>query len=442
MAVLAAKMLYFIGRRIGKGSSLPGKIALKICPDVLNRIQMPEQVIAVTGSNGKTSTVEMLVHALRASGKTVGWNMEGANQTDGVATMLLRLCDLRGRVRCDVIVLESDERYARYTFRSVKPTCLVVTNLFRDQLTRNGHPEFIYECISGAIERDMHLILNADDPLCAALSSLAERCTWYGMAETPYSTKENRSVYNDGLYCPVCKETMEYSFYHYSHIGAYSCSACGHIRQQPDYCADTVDLAAGRMIINTKYDIPVAFRSIYNVSNTCAAFAAAVEAGADPEKTAEALGGYVLKNGRLLTYAFNGRNVSVLTSKHENSVSYDASIAYILQQKKPCTVVVLVDQISRKYFTGETSWLWDINFDVLEDPCVQSVVLAGDYKTDLSVRFTLSQVAGDKILVADDLDALPQLLRERTKGDIYVVTCFSDKQKFVGRTKREGGHSA
>lgn len=354
-AILCAKILYFIGRRIGKGSSLPGRLALKICPNILTRLSMPREIIAVTGSNGKTSTVEMLVHTLRESGKTVGWNAEGANQTDGIATMMLRLCDLKGRVRRDVIVLESDERYAQYTFRSVKPNILVVTNLYRDQLTRNGHPEYVFGCIAAAITRDMHLILNADDPLCAAFAQYSDRVSWFGMAENTRSVKQNDSVYNDGVYCPLCKAPMRYSFYHYNHIGGFECTVCGHKRKQPDFCADSVDLVLGRFTVNSKYEIPIAFCSIYNVANTCASFAAAVTAGADPVKAAEALGGYVLQNGRLLVYEFEGRKVTLLTSKHENSVSYDSSIAYILQQKTPCTVVVLVDRISRKYFTGETS---------------------------------------------------------------------------------------
>ena len=34
-AILVCKLLRFIGKLVGKGSSLPGKYALKVCPDVL-----------------------------------------------------------------------------------------------------------------------------------------------------------------------------------------------------------------------------------------------------------------------------------------------------------------------------------------------------------------------------------------------------------------------
>ena len=38
LAAVVCRLLRFIGKLVGKGSSLPGKYALKICPDVLGRV--------------------------------------------------------------------------------------------------------------------------------------------------------------------------------------------------------------------------------------------------------------------------------------------------------------------------------------------------------------------------------------------------------------------
>ena len=116
LAIIVCKILRKIGKLIGKGSSLPGKFALKICPDVLSRVKLPENIIAVTGSNGKTSTVEMMAHILRENGKKVIYNTEGSNQIEGVTTFVLANSSLFGKVRGDVMLIESDERYAKYTF--------------------------------------------------------------------------------------------------------------------------------------------------------------------------------------------------------------------------------------------------------------------------------------------------------------------------------------
>ena len=83
LAIVVCKLGRFVGKLIGKGSSMPGKFALKICPDILARVQLPPHIIAVTGSNGKTSTVEMIASILRADGKNVVYNEEGSNQIEG-----------------------------------------------------------------------------------------------------------------------------------------------------------------------------------------------------------------------------------------------------------------------------------------------------------------------------------------------------------------------
>ena len=151
--IIVCKVLKFVGGLLGKGSSLPGQIALKLCPDILGRIELPKYIVAVTGSNGKTSTVEMIAHILCESGKKVAWNKEGSNQIEGVTTLILGSCTLSGKVKSDILLIESDERFAKYTFKYITPTHYVITNLYRDQLTRNGHPEWVYNAV-----KDLSLI--------------------------------------------------------------------------------------------------------------------------------------------------------------------------------------------------------------------------------------------------------------------------------------------
>lgn len=97
LAIVVCKLLRFAGKLLGRGSSLPGQFALKVCPDVLGRVKLPSHIIAVTGSNGKTSTVEMIAAILAADGRQVVYNKEGSNQIEGVATLILSHCTLGGR---------------------------------------------------------------------------------------------------------------------------------------------------------------------------------------------------------------------------------------------------------------------------------------------------------------------------------------------------------
>ena len=187
IAILVCKILRFIGSLIGKGSSLPGEVALKLCPDILKRVELPKEIIAVTGSNGKTSTVEMIAHVLSSSGKQVVFNREGSNQIEGVTTLILCNSSIFGKFKKDILLIESDERYSKYTFKYFQPTHYVITNLYRDQLTRNGHPEWVFRAIEESIGENCHLILNADDPLVSLFGKDRENVTWFGMDKQSFS---------------------------------------------------------------------------------------------------------------------------------------------------------------------------------------------------------------------------------------------------------------
>ena len=100
--ILVCKILRFIGKLIGRGSSMPGQIALKLSPNILSKVKLPDKVIAVTGSNGKTSTVEMIAYILEKEGKKVIWNREGSNQIEGVTTLILSNCTLGGKLKVHV----------------------------------------------------------------------------------------------------------------------------------------------------------------------------------------------------------------------------------------------------------------------------------------------------------------------------------------------------
>ena len=457
LAVIICKILYFIGKQIGRGSSLPGKVVLRIFPDILQRMKLPGTIIAVTGSNGKTTTTELIVQILKANGMSTGWNHEGSNQTEGVATLLLRVATLSGKVNRDAIVMECDERYARKIFEKVKPTAILVTNLCRDQLTRNGHPEFIEDCIRASIEAagdGAKLVLNADDPYVAALATPQNEVLWFAVKQgekqgdgSSASPSENNGyrhigMYDDGAFCPVCKERMTYKYRIAGHYGSYNCNACGLKRNDPEVevaMQYSQEPSHSSLIFNTGEKMSIKLPSITGAYNFCAAVAIAKASGINAPDSVRALDGYELTGGRTIKLELKSgeskdeekREGLLLLSKHENSFAYDASLTWIVEQKKPCTVIVLVDAISRKYYTSETSWFWDIDFDLLADTNIKNIVLAGRYINELAARFVMSAVDQAKIGYVADLIELRGYIETKTTGDIYVLTCFSDKAKLL-----------
>ena len=97
--------------------------------------------------------------------------------------------------------------------------------------------------------------------------------------------------------------------------------------------------------------------------------------------------------------------------------------------------MVIVDAVSRKYYTSETSWLWDIDFDLLDRPHVKQVILSGQYCNDLAERFSFTGVKNWTV-VPDIAEAAAQVKAEGDE-DLYVVTCFSDRDKLLQHVEKE-----
>jgi len=172
LAVLVGRAVRFVARLRGGGSAIPGNIALRIAPGLLEHAfgSVRLGVVFVTGSNGKSTTTHMLVALLRAHGMRVFTNPSGANLPQGIASALLSCVGLDGRVHDDIAVLEVDEAYGVALSSRIPPSDVLLLNLQIDQLNRFHEPERVYgmlELIRDAARR--RVIVNAADPNTAEL---------------------------------------------------------------------------------------------------------------------------------------------------------------------------------------------------------------------------------------------------------------------------------
>ena len=53
LIILINKLIYMIGKMLGRGSTLPGQVALKLDKNILKKVVLPDDVIVVTGSSRK-----------------------------------------------------------------------------------------------------------------------------------------------------------------------------------------------------------------------------------------------------------------------------------------------------------------------------------------------------------------------------------------------------
>lgn len=115
-----------------------------------------------------------MADVLEGSGVRVVCNRTGANLDSGVSTALLHAKE------ADWGVFESDELWLKKMTPQLKPTYVLLLNLFRDQLDRCGEIDRIQDSIVEALAASPETILvfNADDPLCATLAKRASELPW------------------------------------------------------------------------------------------------------------------------------------------------------------------------------------------------------------------------------------------------------------------------
>ena len=156
------KALHLLGRDAGNA---PGLILWEMNKDCLKAFKVDCPIIAVTGTNGKTSVTNYLNHIFESTGKKIITNKQGNNLDTGITSLLLQNCDMKGRVKADYLVLEIDESHVPVIFSKMKLETLVLLNFFRDQLDRNGEVETLILKVKKFLETfEGNVVLNADDP--------------------------------------------------------------------------------------------------------------------------------------------------------------------------------------------------------------------------------------------------------------------------------------
>ncbi|MBC7076388.1 MAG: DUF1727 domain-containing protein, partial [Syntrophomonadaceae bacterium] len=195
LAILAGKITMFFSRMTGnQGSNLPGIIARKICPGILRYLagNVTGSIVVITGTNGKTTTSNMAAEILKEKGYNPVHNRAGANMLAGITAAFIEKADFWGRRRFDFSILETDEATVPLLVKEVNPRFLLITNFFRDQLDRYGELDRTVTLIKEAVrDKDVELILNADDPLMVSFREEAGlKCWYYGFDDTVYDTFE------------------------------------------------------------------------------------------------------------------------------------------------------------------------------------------------------------------------------------------------------------
>ena len=235
LAVWSARLIKTACQLTGKqGVTLAGKIALSIYPPILKELagEVKKEIFVVCGTNGKTTTNNLLASVLEEDGYKVVCNRTGSNMLNGVASAFVLSAGLSGHLKADYACIEIDEASTVRVFPHFCPDYMVLTNLFRDQLDRYGEIDITMDLLSRAMKMapDMKVLVNGDDSLSTYLALENENPHFtFGIGQQVFRKEDTREI-REGRFCKRCGEKMEYNFYHYSQLGDYYCPRCGFKR--------------------------------------------------------------------------------------------------------------------------------------------------------------------------------------------------------------------
>ena len=421
-AIWAAKAAGYACKKMGtQGVTWAGKIALQIYPPILKELagEVRKGIFTVYGTNGKTTTNNMLCAALEAEGQKVICNHTGSNMLNGVVAAFVLAAGLYGHIDADYACIEADEASTKYIFPEIHPDYMVLTNLFRDQLDRYGEIDITMDILESMIRTlpQMRLIVNGDDALSAYLAmDTGNPCTFYGISRQVMKNETNEI--REGRFCKKCGARLEYSFYHYSQLGDYLCPKCGFKRPDPDF--DAYDVQVGDRLAFRVEDrlLSANYKGFYNVYNILAAYAGVRTAGFSGEHFNDMLRKFNPENGRMEQFRIQGAGVILNLAK--NPAGFNQNISAVMQDKSPKDVIIAINDNAQDGI--DISWLWDVDFDLFRDESIRSVTVSGIRCQDMRLR--LKYVDIPSMLEEDVETAVRSRVKDGT-GNLYVLVNYT-----------------
>ena len=429
LTLLISKFAGFILKILHRGSNYPGVLALKLNKKILKYFKMPKIVVAVTGSAGKGSTSSIIAEVLRKSGYKTVHNKYGSNMLPGILTLLITNSSLTGKIKADAVVVEVDERYTKKVFDMIKPNYVVITNICRDQPPRHGHFDKVFEKIDEALTKNMKIVLNADDPYLQKFNLNNEYNTiYFGINKNKLSYKKNKFNSLNICYCPKCNNKLDYNYYHIETLGDYYCSKCDFKKPNIDFFASKIDLDNKYMIVNNS-SVSIQFNVLYYAYNILAAYSVCSLIGIDETKISEFIS--EMENNKKLNdlYKHNNKNVYIMNNKAENATTFNESVLFTSNKKVNRTIVIGWKEISRRYLHNDMSWLYDIEFELLNDKYTKEIICVGRDRYNIALRLKYAGFKNNKIKVYKSLDEASDSIN-KSKNEIFAILNFDYVEPF------------
>lgn len=418
--IVITKCLIFILNILGrKAGTLPGRIALKLNKNIRDSIKFNGKLIVVTGTNGKTTTTNMIYEILKKSNKKVVCNKGGNNIGWGITTTLLKECSIAGKINADYMILETDEHWVPviYSKANLKIDTLVVLNFFRDQLDRAGEIETIVLKLEKFLKKyDGNLVLNGNDPNVIRLGLINKNSKnyYYGISKLKTSYTESHDKM-EGIICPKCKEPLNYNYYQYSHIGKFKCETCGYGDIKLNVESIKIDknnfyVGKEKYITNNS--------SLYHIYNLLAIVALSEIYKLDKKVLKDVFQNYQAKNGRHQT--FNIKNRECILNLGKNPTGFNVVLRNIKNDTSEKELLIVLND--KENDGKDVSWIWDIDLSNMKS--FNRIICTGTRAYDMAITIKCNDYDKNKIIVEHDIEKSINKLLE-TDNKKYIISNYS-----------------
>lgn len=354
ISTIIGKSVKKVAKLRGGGSALPGLVIEKIDPKFIQRTlaDLPQGVVIISGTNGKTTTTKIVVELLESVGLKVFTNRTGSNFSRGVAAALLDEVNIRGKLDADIAVLELDEAWAVKFVQIVRPRFSLLLNVMRDQLDRFGEIDNTAALLQKIAEATSDtVVLNRDDPRIFKISEhIQAKKSFFGTT-------------SELLQLMPTDDTLKYG------------TATANQNVAADVLLKKINAQqATFQIDNKEIDVDLQLTGVYNLLNAAAAVALARQI-AGPEITDTILS--ALENikpafGRGETIYLNGAPIELILVKNPSGFR----LALLSFAKNNSATMIAVND---NYADGrDVSWFWDVDFSLLKNVAMISGVRAYD----------------------------------------------------------------
>ena len=449
LACLVCRLTAFFLKITGRGgTTLPGRMALKVKKDILSKVSKNVRVMLVTGTNGKTTTCRILTKALQDNNIKYFDNKSGANLITGITTAFIMNSNIFGKNKNKMAVIECDENAFKKVSVYLKPEVVLVTNIFRDQLDRYGEVTHTLDAIRESVSHlpNTTLCLCTDCSLTYSLSHDFKdlNIKTFGINK---SLEKNISETNvsDAEYCIFCKTKYEYDFYTYGHLGGYRCPKCGYHRVNPDVAVEdieeiTVDYSQIKLnIFGEEFETKVNIPGVYNIYNAAGAALALKCMGFDYKDVVEAIAEFNGAFGRMERFSYNGHSINMILVK--NPIGFTQAAAHLAGIKTDFAAIFCLNDNAAD--GRDVSWVWDVHFhNLLTSPYLKKVYTCGKRAYDMALVLKYNGYDENKITVIEneDYDKEIEYIIAEDK-DVFIVPTYTSMmeqrhkiaQKFGGK---------